>query len=1050
MLEVFKYKEAEKKKGDGVIIAHDHERKDGGISKKFIILKDIEEYKNKRDILNNSYEIIDSEGNTPARFLLDIEHKTEHPGDLKAFYNDIEDATKEALKDILNIDNIFFVWFSSNYECGKFSRHFLVCGVAFHNWADMSKIIYNKIYNIIGGKWGKFLDGSIYSKKRQIRLIYSYKHGKPDGVKLPEKKTPFYNCLVNIYDEEKQRDIIIKRDNKIIKDTIKADEKIKVVERTSNIILKDAEKNGLNYYIDDLRKYKILKILNDNNTYKRPDKKTINRREDYGEKRAILRALKSLGLVGWDIWEKWRGDHDKEQWAGYFNSGAEYWSETAINYIYNIVGRTKAEIYPTKKIKFFDTSKFEKIYIEKNKYISEEAREEALKYKNMLFVSPTGTGKTVSSLYIFNKLIEKHPEIKILSLVCRRTQGQAHKEVFKELNFNFYMDNATGNIPKYDPLIWCGLRFIVQIDSVARYQENDFRRYLESDYILYIDEVRSVLSHIYTSFTPTMLKNRTKIIKRINDLIKNASYFIAVDADLSTYIIKNYLFNFIDEEETFIYNNTIKQETTKDLNIYYDFKNIVFKMIEEIKAGNYFVSCFDSVAKLNGIIQTIKDNLNDNDLKHFEENKKIYTATRGTLLNVDINEEWKNKYIFYSPTITTGIDYQGPEPQSVFIISTGFSIDAFNISQQGARCRKIKDINLYVEETGRHLRYADFEDYKNNFLDTLKKTIDDHNEERNKKLNIIYKDADDYKELKDLIQDDIYNTNEGYKYREMTKDEKTNTNIFLYFNYINGILKNDPYFYIKLLLKKKGFNIKYNYNVVDLDVKATKKDELKRRLTLWEEYKQGKEPEEEKQLITNIKNKIEYLGVEGEEESIYIVYLLDDYKYISLYTSIKFIKFYGEASEIDATDFILFNGGNDYDFVNGFKNKLFYLKKLNDMINFNIYQGINEPLKLKTELPEERKNEALKIYKMFDMKGGASCVYDVYKNVYKFINMICKGFNLFDGKQHRLAGNKYTLYTPNIKNIKLLINLINKKGGFILQHNKLINEVEDIKKLIDI
>ena len=63
----------------------------------------------------------------------------------------------------------------------------------------------------------------------------------------------------------------------------------------------------------------------------------------------------------------------------------------------------------------------------------------------------------------------------------------------------------------------------------------------------------------------------------------------------------------------------------------------------------------------------------------------------------DANEQFKNKYVFYSPKITFGIDFTYEIPQDVFIYVKGKSINPYGIFQQTTRTRNIRQIYFYCE-----------------------------------------------------------------------------------------------------------------------------------------------------------------------------------------------------------------------------------------------------------------------------------------------------------------------------------------------------------------
>ena len=59
----------------------------------------------------------------------------------------------------------------------------------------------------------------------------------------------------------------------------------------------------------------------------------------------------------------------------------------------------------------------------------------------------------------------------------------------------------------------------------------------------------------------------------------------------------------------------------------------------------------------------------------------------------------QNKFIVYSPSITTGVDFSINTPQDVFIYINGKTISPASSFQQLTRTRNIKNVYFYVNET---------------------------------------------------------------------------------------------------------------------------------------------------------------------------------------------------------------------------------------------------------------------------------------------------------------------------------------------------------------
>jgi hypothetical protein len=71
----------------------------------------------------------------------------------------------------------------------------------------------------------------------------------------------------------------------------------------------------------------------------------------------------------------------------------------------------------------------------------------------------------------------------------------------------------------------------------------------------------------------------------------------------------------------------------------------------------------------------------------------LITADTGFCVT-NATEHFKDNFVFYSPTITFGVDFSVDVPQDVFIYIAGNSIQPSGSFQQAIRCRNIKHYNI--------------------------------------------------------------------------------------------------------------------------------------------------------------------------------------------------------------------------------------------------------------------------------------------------------------------------------------------------------------------
>ena len=78
----------------------------------------------------------------------------------------------------------------------------------------------------------------------------------------------------------------------------------------------------------------------------------------------------------------------------------------------------------------------------------------------------------------------------------------------------------------------------------------------------------------------------------------------------------------------------------------------------------------------------------------------------------DATEDFKDKFVFYSPKITFGVDFSVDVPQDVFIYIAGNSIQPSGSYQQATRCRNIKSLYYFGEVFQQDAFYENLEDVK--------------------------------------------------------------------------------------------------------------------------------------------------------------------------------------------------------------------------------------------------------------------------------------------------------------------------------------------------
>ena len=368
----------------------------------------------------------------------------------------------------------------------------------------------------------------------------------------------------------------------------------------------------------------------------------------------------------------------------------------------------------------FNPSNHRNIITRNERFIDIESEiDRLLKYKYICLKSATGTGKTT----VLKNLIEKMAIPNIISITSRRNLGGEHT---KSLNLSFYLDMKTpADFETCD-------RLVIQLESLKKCNYKLFK-----NSIVILDEVNSLLSHLRS---PTMINRRRETYLYLVELIRNASYVISMDCDMSDWNI-----TFLQEVENgkpgsdlkkqkdsydnyIVYYNTVKNKIGTKAIIYYCSQTMIDVMLEHLKEGKYFMACFDSLKQMNLIIDFLNENIKKVG-KGQKEDWLIYSSEIDYQL-ID-TKTWIDKFVFFTPTIIYGIDYSYKKVD-VFSFTSKTHLNPLQVYQMISRARNQGKVHVYCSERPGYLKYKGVEDviretdlYEKNFA-SIMPTYKDH------------------------------------------------------------------------------------------------------------------------------------------------------------------------------------------------------------------------------------------------------------------------------------------------------------------------------------
>ncbi len=389
----------------------------------------------------------------------------------------------------------------------------------------------------------------------------------------------------------------------------------------------------------------------------------------------------------------------------------------------------------------FNPTNYENVIIKEELYI-DVSEKDLLKHNYIFIKSPPGTGKTT----MLSKLIKASKVNNIISITSRVNLAGEH---VKNLGLNFYQTLDYYDFYKCDKLV-------VQLESLVRCNYKLFK-----NGIVILDEINSLLSHLRS---PTMDKRRRDAYMLLIELIKNAKYVISMDADLSNWNIK--FIQEIKNSSSIIYYNKIKNKTNNDLIVYNSSQVMINLMEKQIKDNKYFIASFDSLSKMEKIIEHLSKSGNKSEWL-------IYSSKVDYGL-IDTNT-WVNKFVFYTPSIIYGIDYSN-QLVDVFSFVHKNHLNPQQIYQMMSRARKQSMVHLYCKSYQGYIKYKSVD------------AVIMETEQYEKNFGNILPNSEDFRDV----------------------DERPYRIMYYNYIYMDTMLKTNIKGYLLDIVKNRGYNIKYN------------------------------------------------------------------------------------------------------------------------------------------------------------------------------------------------------------------------------------------------
>lgn len=564
--------------------------------------------------------------------------------------------------------------------------------------------------------------------------------------------------------------------------------------------------------------------------------------------------------------------------------------------------------------------------------------------------STTGSGKTYNTAENCIEYLKNNQDKEIISIVYLQTLADQHIQSFykdgKGIKLNDYRYCKKNELN--ENLVIC-LNSLLKLDFLTKEQMKNK--------IIYIDEFDSFNNYLTHN---TQLDKNIKLINNLlMKLIINAHKVIISDARIDENI--NNFLSVVDNKKNVFVNNTFKKYKDVKAIRFHDENEFISKIKEDIKNNNYFLFGCDSCSKITNYFNEVKPkNIKNNKIddnqddiaitKLFEkitsditDKSKFLLITSKTALKIkNANKEFKNKFVFFSPSIVTGLDFSIDEPQNQYLYINSLTINSQSMFQQATRTRNIKNLYFYGNQRQNDSIYENLEDVKIK----NKSLVEANYKIKNVCLNV----GVNYNE--EIVDNSFYNQ---WCFNEY-KNDCYNTNKIAHFE---NILKNQG-FKLEHVGKNKQLNksiqkamtkfskeeeeINYNQFIIDYinEYKMSSKTDIFDNEHSVEKY------ELEKNLsCLNYKNYLERLKtlpIINDELSLdkFGKIIMDEHEYKSYFNILKLFKtndyIYAHIDDLKNTSF-------ENKIINNIYNKIFLLRQFESLFNitpFDLNFNIDE------------------------------------------------------------------------------------------------------------
>jgi hypothetical protein len=633
----------------------------------------------------------------------------------------------------------------------------------------------------------------------------------------------------------------------------------------------------------------------------------------------------------------------------------------------------------------------------------------------IIIKSGTSTGKTRNISKLSSLL--KEDKYKLLSIVNLRTLADEQKKTFSNIGKIDLLDYRDG-LEEFN-----NNDGIICLNSLYKFNklEND-KKYDPTNKILYLDEVNDLIQTL--THTDRLDNVLNSLYSYLIYLIKNCKKIIISDATINQNVI-NLLSSRKTNNKALLIDNINKKFKGIKLRIQNNENTFIDMLRSDIKNKKYFLFGCDGCNKITKLYNML--------INEYDSQKEDFILITGKTDYeiIDASKNFKNKYVFYSPSITTGVSFHIDEKQRQYIYTTkNPKITPINIMQMACRTRNMNELIMYnSEKTSIKPKYDSLKECKKYYKNLIKTS---------EKILRMSKSTNEDDET-EIIDNTFFKL---YCYEEYQRE-------IYYSGYDKHLID---------IFKNIGFDIVYEGEIKTLDANKIKQIDNEFHIMNDDAFKtfvsiKCKEGEDEnadktlKSFYNSYNEKANLLGISSREHlEEYKDVLTDDYNLNDYFNTLNLLR---PSIYIKNKLNEKYKSSINIKVVDGIFNKITLLEKIEN--HYNI-ERFNIDVK-KIDMSNGENEKLTELYNSIfsrRTKKSFSTAEEVLKNYISIICNITGYFKIIDSKVNKIKNNdKWISKREQIIRKDLLISMVEliKVRNPILKNfdTKLIEKLTGLK-----